>query len=141
MLMELQSDQKERVGRAAAGVGLDFDRLFGSFLKSPEGDLDVDLAVGASPLDLEGRSRFVSACEDIFGRPVDLVGLRPGLPPLLIREIACRSAPLWESGRGRERYAVLVDRLLAVAEDDLRAVPDSLREEAFRRVQERLRVP
>ena len=50
MVMEMPRNQKERIGLAGAVAGLDFIRLFGSFLENPEGGLDVDLAVGAAPL-------------------------------------------------------------------------------------------
>ena len=138
--MELTPEKLAAVARVAEQARLDFILLFGSALDRPEGARDVDLAVGAGRLGLQELTDLKDRLEAILRKPADLVPLRPGLSPVLVREIACRSRMLWASEAGRARYAELIDRLLAVAEDDLLSCPRELRDEALRSVQERLRV-
>ncbi len=129
-----------RIEAVALDLRLDFIRVFGSALRDLHTARDVDFAVGCGRLDVEELDRLRAALEESFHRAADVVQLRPGLPPLLVREIATHSQPLFESAAGRARYAELIDRLLAVAEDELLACPVELRDEALRAARGRLDV-
>ena len=130
-----------RIEAIARYLRLDFIRVYGSALVAIRTARDVDFAVGCRPLDVEELDDLRAALEEAFQRPADVVQLRSGLSPLLVREIAAHSQPLFESAAGRARYAELIDRLFAVAEDELLAYPIELRDEALRAARGRLDVP
>ena len=75
----------------------------------------------------------------VFSKPIDLIELRRELPPLLVREIAQTSVPLWERpGSGRAKYAELIVPLMAIADDERISLTLELRLESVRSVQKRL---
>jgi predicted nucleotidyltransferase len=137
-LVDLTPEEEQAIRRAAVEAGLDFVRVFGSAVSSPRRARDIDLAIGSRELAPDALAAFSEAVERALKKPVDLVQLRSGLSPLLVREIAARSEALWEATGGRSRYAELIDRLLAVAEDEILSFPPELRAEAVARVQRRL---
>ena len=133
--------QKKRIGAIARRHGLQFVRIFGSGARSLERARDIDLVVDGKSLAFSDFSELVGQFEAIFNKPVDLVRLHSDLSPVLIQEIARESVPLWEELRsGRIAYASLIDRLHAVAADEMLSYPQELRAESIRAVQRRLRV-
>lgn len=138
--MKLTPAQEQAILKAAETARLDFVRVFGSALASLSNARDLDLAIGARELGIDDLSLFADTIERALGKPVDVVQLRSGLGPLLVREIATKSQPLFEGQEGRDRYAELIDRLMAVAEDEILSNPPELRQEALDRVQRRLGV-
>ena len=126
-------------GRAARKAGVSFIRVFGSSVRSNISlPRDLDIVI-SKPLTFSVLSRFTGCLEKIFGCSIDIVQLKPGLSPLLVREIAKESSVIWESPKvGRKAYAQLMDRLLAIAEDELLSYPPELRALSIKLTQRKL---
>lgn len=119
--------QYSAIRKAAFHAGLDFVRFFGSSLQSLTGARDIDVIIGAKPLTLDALSKFSSALEKLFKKPIDIIQLRSNLSPTLILEIARTSAVIWEKPRtGLITYIELIDKLVAVAADEKLAFPAEL---------------
>lgn len=139
--MKLNSIQKNRLAAVALRSGLEFVRLFGSGARNLRAARDLDIAVGGHSLSLEQISELVAEFEVILGKPIDLIQVRNGLSPLLVKEIARDSLLLWEKPRtGLLFYTETMDRLYAVAEDEQLAYSRELRDASMRQMQKRLRV-
>jgi predicted nucleotidyltransferase len=137
----LTAKQTEALARTARRAGLKFVRLFGSAVCSPATARDIDLAVGLDFRNFASMTKFQDEAAAIFRKPIDLVQLRPGLSPLLLREIGSQSLLLWEAPLGgRECYIELMDRFLAIAHDELLGFPPELRKCSLSATQRMLRV-
>jgi predicted nucleotidyltransferase len=135
----LQSEQYTALTRIAADHGLEFIRLFGSGLHSVDKARDIDLVIDRIISELPRFSELVGELSKVFSKPIDLIELRRELPPLLVREIAQFSLPLWERpGTGRAKYAELIVPLMAIADDERLSLTPELRLESVRSVQKRL---
>ncbi|HLB58620.1 MAG TPA: nucleotidyltransferase domain-containing protein [Bdellovibrionota bacterium] len=138
--MKLNKNQLKIIDNICRKSRLDFVRVFGSAATSKK-PRDIDLAIGTKPLTLALNSRFIAAMEKVFKKDIDVVHLKPGLSPTLVLEIAKNSKPIWEKEDvGRSRYADLIDRLVAIAQDERLSFPKELRIESAKRVHRRLRV-
>ncbi len=124
----LSEQSQLRLAEIAEAFGLQFIRVFGSYAERPEAARDVDLVIDRKIERLEERARLESDLQLVLGKPVDLVELAAGAPPLLARQIGKHSSALWErDGTGRARYAELLEPLLAIAEDERLSLPPELR--------------
>jgi len=131
-----------KLARAGRKFGLDFIRLFGSGTGSIARARDIDIVFGEKKLDAGELSEFQSDLTSLFGKPVDLVHLCSDLPPRLVIEIASTSTALWNApAGGREKYAVLMDRLQAIAQDEELAFTPEMRKISISIANRRLRVP
>ncbi len=140
--VKLSSPQKRQISQLCKKLRLDFLRLFGSSVSDFSRAGDVDLVFGCRDLSLRDYSFFVSELQKIFKKEIDLVRLAPGLSGVLVREIAGSSQELWRaSDRGFEKYVILLDTMLAVAEDDRLSMPPELQRQNRKLKLKRLYVP
>ena len=104
-------------------------RLFGSATKNWETARDLDFAVlGSRELTLLEQAGLISELEDLCRKTVDLIVIAREMPLLLASEIGSTSIAVWEEPvRGRQSYAVEIDRLMALAEDEKLSFPMELR--------------
>lgn len=139
--MKLSDPQRFLLNKVAKLCGLGFIRLFGSTVRLPATARDVDVAVGPNGLTLAQLSLLQSTLEKIFKKQVDIISLVSVKNPVLIQEIGRHSMPLWEDKRGgRSAYIVMMDRLLAIAQDERLAFPKELRDQSLAIMRKRLRV-
>lgn len=142
MRVKLSTIQKNQLEESARKAGFLFVRIFGSSTdpKRQRSARDVDLVVGPPTSSLARLARFQSDMEQLFKKDVDVVVLKSGISPQLVLEIGSHSQSLWEDKEtGLACYAEWMDRLHAIAQDEVLAFPPRMQKEALRAVQKRLR--
>ena len=136
----LTPQQYARLDQIARSHNLQFVRMFGSAAKSLKKARDVDLAIDRKIENLGELTQLMDELSKLFVKPVDLIELSGDVPPLLSREIGKSSVALWEREQtGRYCYAELIDKLLAISEDERLSLTMELREASIRSVQRKLK--
>ena len=133
----------KKIQKTLSDCGIEFARIFGSYVQSPSRSRDVDIFLGmdfSHRLKLDQVSLLNSEFEKFFKKPVDLVLTQKDMNPTLVREIVKNSIRIWERPKSGEiAFVNWVDRALAIAEDELLSNPIQDRIKALDRPQRRAR--